>query len=362
MIKRFYVVAALVLALFTSLAVANGVGEAQKDKQKAKAEKGEAKSGLAQADQAQSWDLLATSGDRSYLGVYLEDVTAERAKELRLSEERGAVVMKVVAGGPAEKAGLKENDVIVAFNGRRVDSVMELTRLLGETPAGRNVAIEVLRGGTHQTLNASLSRRTWTSGWHPEVDEKVRKSVEESWKRAEEQFRLSEEQMKKALENSEQAKKSLENSALQHYWGALDFGDFFFVGPGERFIYRGGPLGIGVESLTDQLATFFGVKEGKGVLVTHVNEDSAAGKAGIKAGDVITGIDNEPVESVNGLIKALRKKDDGQTVLRVVRNKSEQTFTVTLEKRQTLLRPGIRQNRMRPVIRPVLVRPRGVIA
>ena len=77
-------------------------------------------------DQAESFFLqapapLSVSG--SYLGVFLEEVTPERKKDLGLSEERGAIVMKVISGSPAEKAGLKENDVIASFNGRQVDSV-----------------------------------------------------------------------------------------------------------------------------------------------------------------------------------------------------------------------------------------------
>src|SRR5580704_12602415 len=58
--------------------------------------------------------------DGGYLGVYVEEVTSERQKELSLSEERGAIFMKVVKDGPADKAGLKENDVVVSFNGRPV--------------------------------------------------------------------------------------------------------------------------------------------------------------------------------------------------------------------------------------------------
>ena len=96
----------------------------------------------------------------SYLGVYLEEVTPERAKELGLKEERGALVMKVVEGSPADKAGLKENDTIVSFNGRRVDSVREMQRMLGETPVGRNVTIEIVRGGSQQTISATLSKRS----------------------------------------------------------------------------------------------------------------------------------------------------------------------------------------------------------
>src|SRR5260370_2665779 len=93
-------------------------------------------------DSALAGSVLQFNLDGSYLGVFLEEVTADRMKELGLNQERGAVVMKIVKNSPAEKAGLKENDVIVSFHGRPVDSVREFERLLGDTPAGRTVAVE----------------------------------------------------------------------------------------------------------------------------------------------------------------------------------------------------------------------------
>ncbi|HEY6329972.1 MAG TPA: PDZ domain-containing protein [Blastocatellia bacterium] len=106
--------------------------------------------------------------DGGYLGVYLEEVTPERKKELGLSEERGAIVMKVLKDSPADKAGLKENDVVVSFNGRRVDSVMELQRLFRETPPGRKVSVEIIRAGSPLTVTATMGNhnlqdlRAWT--------------------------------------------------------------------------------------------------------------------------------------------------------------------------------------------------------
>jgi C-terminal processing protease CtpA/Prc len=346
--KRFYLAAGLVVVLGAGVVAARGDSAVQKERQKSK-EKTEQQD-LSTADQQNLWSTLALTSDTSYLGVFLEEVTSERAKELNLSEERGAVVMKVVTGGPAEKAGLKENDVIVSFNGRRVDSVRELTRLLGETPAGRNVSIEVIRGGGHQTLTATLSKREGLMGWRPELDEKWRQSTEEAMKRAQEQLKHSEDALKHYELNKEQIEKSFKDSQLNREQWEKSFrdgqlGNYFFVGPGEYGIFRGGRLGVNVESLTEQLAGYFGVKEGKGVLVTHVEEDSPAGKAGIKAGDVITAVDNEPVDGVRSLMTALRKKEQGQVVVKAVRNKHEQTFTVVVEKRQTLMRPLVPRRR-----------------
>jgi S1-C subfamily serine protease len=325
-----------VIALGAGVVVARGDNAAQKEKQKSR-EKSELQD-VVTVNDVNAWQTLALTPEGSYLGVFLEEVTSERAKELNLSEERGAVVMKVVTGGPAEKAGLKENDVIVSFNGRGVDSVRELTRLLSETPSGRNVSIEVIRGSGRQTLTATLSKREGLVGWGPEVDEKIRQSTEEAMKRAQEQLKHQEDVLKQFEVNKEQMEKSFKDHSL--------LGNYFFVGPGEYGFFRGGRLGVNVESLTEQLAGYFGVKEGKGVLVTHVEEDSPAGKAGIKAGDVITAVDNEAVDGVNSLLRALRKKDQGgQIVVKAVRNKAEQTFTVVVEKRQTLVRPLVPRRR-----------------
>ena len=70
---------------------------------------------------------------------------------------RGAKVRSVEEGSPAEKAGIKEGDVIVRFDGEAVRSASQLARLVGETPAGRSVAIDVDRGGATQKLTATLA-------------------------------------------------------------------------------------------------------------------------------------------------------------------------------------------------------------
>src|ERR1700686_747227 len=131
MLRRLSLIITLIAALGAGIAVAGSAGQKDKielaDKLREKAES-DAQAGVFAFDLGE---------DTSYLGAYLEEVTPERTKELGLTEERGAVVMKVVTGSPAEKSGLKENDVIVSFNGRRVDSVRELQRLLSETPPDR---------------------------------------------------------------------------------------------------------------------------------------------------------------------------------------------------------------------------------
>ncbi len=266
-------------------------------------------------------------GEGSYLGVYLEEVSPERAKELNLAEERGAIVMKVVEGSPADTSGLKMNDVIVSFNGRRVDSVREMQRMLGETPAGRDVSIEVIRGGGHQTISATLNKRADNFTLlrrEGNLDEEVLRRNEEAMRRAEEAHRRAIEEL-----NREQ-----EGLGGQRGAPPREFGNYNFVGPGTVWYVNRARLGIAAESLSDQLGEYFGVKDGKGVLVTEVREDTPASKAGLKAGDVIVAVDGQKVGGVEELMGELAKKEEGPVTLTVFRNRSEQSVTVTLEKRQ----------------------------
>jgi len=347
MLKRFYLISALVAALGAGAAVTAAAVD-QKDKQKEKTASAESqkkreleKEKVLLAPGSESRAFFAMPfGEGSYLGVFLEEVTPERVKDLGLSEERGAIVMKVVEGGPADKAGLKENDVVISFNGRRVDSVRELQRLLSETPAERAISIEVIRGGSRQTLTASLSKRSQEFRLlRPELADK------EAMRRAEEELKRSYESLKSDQDKEatrraeEELKRSFESlKADQERLRAFppDFGNFAFVAPGQYSFFSGSRLGVSVESLTDQLAEFFGVKEGHGVLVSQVDENSAAAKAGLKAGDVIIAIDNERIDGVNALVKAVAKKEAGPIAVKILRNRVEQTVNVSLEKREQL--------------------------
>ena len=333
MFRRLSLIITLIAALGVGLAVASSTIQKDKTKSKDQTEKtAHQKEKEAAVLEASPGLFGLEMGGGGYLGVYLEEVTAERAKELGLQEERGAVVMKVVAGGPAEKSGLKENDVIVSFNGRRVDSVREMQRLLSETPADRTVQVEVIRGSSHQTLAATLTKRSlqgFKASW-PQLDEKSMKLNEEAFKRAEESMKHSHEAWKESQEKLKDSEGKLKAFPP-------NFGEFAFVNPGDFTMLSTSRLGISAESLTDQLAQFFGVKDGKGVLVASVMENGSAAKAGIKAGDVIIAVGDQRVESIGSLLKALSSKTEGTVDVKIVRNHAEQTINVTIEKREPLM-------------------------
>jgi len=99
-------------------------------------------------------------------------------------------------------------------------------------------------------------------------------------------------------------------------------------------------IGISTMSLTKQLADYFGIVDGKGVLITSVADDSPAAKAGIKAGDVITAVDGERVEASGDLSRQINKKKDGDVSLTIIRNKNQQNVIVTPKEAPSLIQPG----------------------
>jgi len=221
--------------------------------------------------------MLLLNGSSTRLGVALEEVTPEKAQELKLPAEAGAIVTSVEEGSPAVKAGIEKGDVIVEFDGTPVRSAAELRRLVRETPAGRGVAIKVMRNGQAHLLHAKLE----------------------------------------ASADSHLSMPNIRIPAMR---------EFQFP-----FHSSGATLGISGDDLTTQLAQFFGVKQGKGVLVREVLVGSAAEKAGIKAGDVIVQADGKTVDGVEDLRAALDDHSETRKVkLTLVRDHHEQTVTVEL--------------------------------
>jgi serine protease Do len=232
---------------------------------------------------------IATSvGTTSFLGVGIQEVDAERAKELKLSEEAGVEVTRVAPDSPAEKAGIKTGDVILQYNGQRVEGMDQFSRIVRETPAGREVKLSIIRNGAAQTVTAKI---VTSSG--PMLNGRLLLPLPSS-----------------------QDPPDLRIPDL----------------PRNLMTWRSGALGVDAEALEGQLADFFGVKEG--VLVRAVAKGSAAEKAGIKAGDVITRVDDSKVTTpadISNHLRALR----GKTVSVVLtRDRKEVTVSVTLEARE----------------------------
>jgi len=106
-------------------------------------------------------DRLVTDGKvrRGYLGVNPQPVTPDLAKEFKLSDESGALVGEVRPNTPAENAGVKEGDVIVEFNGKKVTDDRHLRLIVAQTPPKTKVTLKVVRDGKEKTLTATLGER-----------------------------------------------------------------------------------------------------------------------------------------------------------------------------------------------------------
>jgi len=242
---------------------------------------------------------IASGKGGSYLGIGVQEVNADRAKELKLSDVHGVEVTKVEDDSPASKAGLKQGDVVLEYQGQRVEGTEQFVRLVRETPAGRQVKLLVSRGGATQTLAATVGER---KAKHVVIERNF--SGDRNWQQQMEKF--------------------------QEQLGRLRFQmpDL----PQPFMSWRSGTLGIEAEAVSSQLAEFFGVK--KGVLVRSVGKDTPAEKAGIKAGDVIVKVDGAEVSTPSEVARRMREPEAKKTFpLTVVRNRQEVTLNVTIEDR-----------------------------
>ena len=218
----------------------------------------------------------------------------------------GAEITEVQSESPASKAGFRSGDIIMEFDGERVRSAAQLTRLVRETPVGRTVKAAVTRDGKRVELSVAPEER---SG------------------QLQEKMRVLEDRLRRLPDRSGTFEYLLP-----------DRGPLAVVPRGQLhepfnpFLWQGGSgrLGVMVENLPAQLAAYFGVKDG--VLVTEVTEGSAAAKAGLKAGDVITAVNDTAVKDGAELTRLVRDvKDGGEITIGIIRDRKPQTLKAKLE-------------------------------
>ena len=231
------------------------------------------------------------------IGVSIRDVTADDATKLKLPSPTGVVVEDVEKDGPAARAGAQKGDVFVSYDGETVRSVAQFRRLVRESVPGRSVKAAVVREGKRMDLSLAPAE---------DADRNVQVWMDEPRRRE-----------------------------------GLEPGPAFEFGPMPRFRWQGdgpdvfwpaggrGRLGVMLQDLSPALAEFFGVKDG--ALVSTVNKDTPADKAGLKAGDVITAIDGKPVARASDVAAQVREKS-GEVTVSVVRDKKALSLKATIEK------------------------------
>ncbi len=239
-------------------------------------------------------EVVRFAGGGARLGVVLEDVRADDVTRLKLAEERGALVKEVVKGSAAEKAGLKDGDVILSYQGERVGSAAQLRRLVRETPPGRHVTIEASRGGAPQRLTASLEGN-------------------------DDHDLLGDDSFRFHMPDSFQFHVPVPPVPPVPSIPPMDqmFGD---GDRGRRFLFRDrmgearpGRLGLSYQELSGQLARYFKVEDGA-LLVTEVESDGPAARAGLRAGDVIVKFNGKAVTDGSDLRRTLGEVASGTDV------------------------------------------------
>jgi serine protease Do len=242
--------------------------------------------------------LVMQHNGSSYLGVGVVEMTPERAKELHLKEEHGVEVRCIDTDSPAAKAGLKENDVVLEYNGQRVEGGEQFMRLVRETPPGRPASLLIFRNGANQTLTATIGlRQSGILALEMEPDGPL---------------------------------MAMPSMPEMPPMPSIHIPDM----PRAFTSWRSPTLGIESESLNPQLAEYFGVKEG--VLVRLVTHDSAAEKAGFKAGDVIVKVEGSKVSTPKEISSILQSSKSKKTVaITVLRHQKEVVLNVTLEERSS---------------------------
>lgn len=233
--------------------------------------------------------ITAENGSGAFLGIRMDDVTEANMADYKLDSVTGVIVREVVADSPAEKAGVQADDVLIEFDGIKVRSSMQLSRLVRETPAGRKVDLVISRAGKRKNISAQLEDR---------------------------QPRRAENQM-----------------TVPAPFPGFNGDSFRFPEPPEGQMVVPAPrrqiLGIRIQPLSEQMADYLGVPRGRGVLVDSVDEGSPS-EGKLKAGDVITGAGGRDIDTREDITDLLRRNSDSSITFKVIRDKKEIEVTVNV--------------------------------
>jgi membrane-associated protease RseP (regulator of RpoE activity) len=211
-----------------------------------------------------------------WLGVRIQDMTRKLARKNDLKTEEGVYVNGVEDDSPADSAGIREGDVIVEYDGKRIDNASDLTGAVRKTKPGTDVTVVLMRHNERKSLKVRIANAPRTS---------IR--------------------------------------------------SFAFGHPGMHMFSGSSMYGLSLLELNPQLGEYFDAPGGKGVLVEKVKKNSAAEKAGFKAGDVITKVGKESVTDVEDIRHELDDYNDGEkTDFEILRKGARKTLTLEVDEEE----------------------------
>ncbi|HVF28108.1 MAG TPA: PDZ domain-containing protein [Pyrinomonadaceae bacterium] len=269
----------------------------------------------------------------SYLGVQPEEINKENMSRYGLQREpRGVGVAQVIKDSPAERAGVRANDVILRFDGETVTSVRKLNRLIGETAPDHTARMTISRGGAEQEISVTLgARKNFTQNFEGMLAPRAEalRGQSDAMRRQGENLRRQSEKFK---QQGEEMRRQGDNARRQMDEWRSKNPELFKGGRGFAFNFGGRRIGVTTTALTDQLGNFFGVPGNRGLLITRVGENTPAAKAGLKAGDIITAVNGKTVGEAGEMTRAINDQNEGDVTLIFYRDKKERSVTLTPEK------------------------------
>lgn len=237
----------------------------------------------AAAQKSQKEKRIVVEDTRGFLGIHMQELTDEIREGRGMKKSQGGVlVTDVVEESPAAAAGIQEGDVIVKFGRESVESPSQLRRLVRDAKPGDKVNIEYVRNGDTGKTEVAIGDWSESQGFA---------------------------------------------------FVTPDLKDFHFSLPEVADLMRHQRLGVRVTDLNEDLAPYFGVKQGDGLLVLDVYEETTAAALGLKSGDVIKEIAGQEVRSADDIREALSEFEEGDAVkVTVMRNKKNVTLEGEVQK------------------------------
>ena len=236
----------------------------------------------------------------AYLGVMVDNVSPEKAAALHLADGSGAAISGIDQDGPACKAGLKNGDIVVAFNGKSVQGAEQFASLIHASAPGTTATMSILRDGRSQVVRVTLG------DWNQMA--KLPKPP--------------------VAHGGSMAFVPPVPPVPPHPYPDVEVPSFT-----QLYLRHG----LAVEPLSPQLAEFFGVPQNNGVLVRSVDKNSPAAAAGIKAGDVIVRVNKETIHDMADWRRAMKSRT-GKVTIAILRDRKERTVELILPANSSELR------------------------